>query len=91
MHLSIERGRYDITQACKSVANKVNDDGLLDPKKSTIACIYIFEQELETKCIEFPSLDLLTPTSGEHRINNFMLWQLADTELDHCGQIISIF
>ncbi|KAM7522076.1 hypothetical protein LguiA_011978 [Lonicera macranthoides] len=38
-------GRYDITQACKSIANKVKD-GLLQPQDINES---IFEQELETK------------------------------------------
>lgn len=41
----------------------------------------LFERELLTKCTEFPSPDLLIRTSGEQRISNFLLWQLAYTEL----------
>ncbi|KAK2969187.1 hypothetical protein RJ640_025900 [Escallonia rubra] len=70
-------GRYDITQACKSIAKKVKD-GLLPLQEIDEA---LFQQELETKCIEFPQPDLLIRTSGELRVSNFMLWQMAYTEL----------
>lgn len=39
----------------------------------------IFSSYLQSK--ELPDLDLLIRTSGEIRISNFMLWQLAYTEL----------
>ncbi|KAK3035437.1 hypothetical protein RJ639_032862 [Escallonia herrerae] len=70
-------GRYDITQACKSVAKKVKD-GRIRLQDIDEA---LFEQELETKCIQFPQPDLLIRTSGELRVSNFMLWQTAYTEL----------
>lgn len=38
-----------------------------------------FAQYLDTK--EFPDPDLLIRTSGEYRLSNFLLWQLAYTEL----------
>ncbi|MBT3181824.1 MAG: di-trans,poly-cis-decaprenylcistransferase [Deltaproteobacteria bacterium] len=39
----------------------------------------IFDEALDTA--DFPDPDLLIRTSGEFRISNFMLWQLAYTEL----------
>ena len=39
----------------------------------------IFSNELYTEGI--PDPDLLVRTSGEYRISNFLLWQLAYTEL----------
>lgn len=70
-------GKYDVVQACKSVAKKVKDGvvQLEDIDESLI------EQELETNCTEFPNPDLLIRTSGELRVSNFLLWQLAYTEL----------
>ncbi|PHU16156.1 Dehydrodolichyl diphosphate synthase 4 [Capsicum chinense] len=70
-------GRHDILQATKKIAKKVNNRLLEveDIDKN------LFEQELETNCIEFPEPDLLIRTSGEQRLSNFMLWQLAYTEL----------
>ncbi|MCI5773647.1 MAG: undecaprenyl diphosphate synthase family protein, partial [Erysipelotrichaceae bacterium] len=38
-----------------------------------------FDQYLMTK--DFPPVDLLIRTSGEQRISNFLLWQIAYTEL----------
>ncbi|KAL2317503.1 hypothetical protein Fmac_031379 [Flemingia macrophylla] len=70
-------GKYDIVQACKSVAKKVQDGLLhLDDIDENI-----IERELETNCTEFPYPDLLIRTSGELRVSNFLLWQLAYAEL----------
>nr|DAD28486.1 TPA_asm: hypothetical protein HUJ06_029954 [Nelumbo nucifera] len=70
-------GHYDIVQACKNIAHKVQE-GLITPDDITADVI---EQELETRCTEFPHPDLLIRTSGELRVSNFLLWQLAYTEL----------
>ncbi|XAR68824.1 Ditrans,polycis-polyprenyl diphosphate synthase ((2E,6E)-farnesyl diphosphate specific) [Bertholletia excelsa] len=70
-------GKYDIVQACQSIAVKVKD-GLIEPKDINE---FLIEQELQTKCMEIPSPDLLIRTSGELRVSNFLLWQLAYTEL----------
>lgn len=71
-------GRNDIVQACQKIAGKVKD-GLLEPGDITESVI---EKELETNCAsDFPCPDLLIRTSGELRVSNFLLWQLAYTEL----------
>ncbi|KAJ8433551.1 hypothetical protein Cgig2_018104 [Carnegiea gigantea] len=70
-------GKYDITKACRSIAQKVKD-GLIQVEDVNEELI---ERELETKCTQFPYPDLLIRTSGELRISNFLLWQLAYTEL----------
>ncbi|KAM3689796.1 hypothetical protein ACJW31_09G073300 [Castanea mollissima] len=70
-------GQYDIVQACQKIALKVKD-GLIEPNDINESLI---KQELETNCTEFPYPDLLIRTSGELRISNFLLWQLAYTEL----------
>ncbi|KAI3857776.1 hypothetical protein MKW92_026182 [Papaver armeniacum] len=75
-------GREEIIQACQSICRKVNDN-LINPEDINEN---LFNQELETKCTEFPYPDLLIRTSGEQRISNFLMWQLAYTELyfDEC-------
>ncbi|PIN20772.1 cis-prenyltransferase [Handroanthus impetiginosus] len=70
-------GRYDITQATKKIATKVKD-GVLQVEDINEN---LFEQHLDTNGIEFPNPDLLIRTSGDLRVSNFMLWQLAYTEL----------
>ncbi|XP_050370931.1 dehydrodolichyl diphosphate synthase 2 [Argentina anserina] len=70
-------GKYDVVQACKSISQKVKD-GLIQIEDIDESVI---EQELETNCTEFPYPDLLIRTSGELRVSNFLLWQLAYTEL----------
>ncbi|KAG8387490.1 hypothetical protein BUALT_Bualt02G0026600 [Buddleja alternifolia] len=70
-------GRYDIMQATRSIVSKVKD-GILQIEDINEKLI---SEEMETNCAEFPVPDLLIRTSGEQRISNFMLWQLAYTEL----------
>ncbi|KAI7981338.1 Dehydrodolichyl diphosphate synthase 2 [Camellia lanceoleosa] len=70
-------GQQDITQACKKVAGKVKE-GLIQVEDINNNLI---EEELETNCTEYPNPDLLIRTSGEIRVSNFMLWQLAYTEM----------
>jgi undecaprenyl diphosphate synthase len=68
-------GRWDILQAMKRIAD--------DVKKGTLAQDALTEetvhQYLSTNKI--PDPDLLIRTSGELRISNFLLWQLAYTEM----------
>jgi undecaprenyl diphosphate synthase len=63
--------RWDIVQAAKSIAEKVKD-GLLD-----VADIdeKVISESLNTG--HLPEPELLIRTSGEYRISNFMLWELA--------------
>ena len=68
-------GRWDLTQACRSVAESVAD-GSLPPEAVTPALI---ESRLCTR--DLPAPDLFIRTGGEQRISNFLLWQLAYTEL----------
>nr|GEY90818.1 dehydrodolichyl diphosphate synthase 2-like [Tanacetum cinerariifolium] len=69
-------GKYDIIQACRSIAMKVND-GVLIPNQIDETH---FKHQLETKMTDFPYPDLLIRTSGEERLSNFMLWQMAYSE-----------
>jgi undecaprenyl diphosphate synthase len=68
-------GRWDILQASKRLAKQVEAGQL---KADTISSAD-FEQYL---CLHgLPEPDLFIRTSGEQRISNFLLWQLAYTEL----------
>ncbi|MDV3178366.1 MAG: undecaprenyl diphosphate synthase family protein, partial [Sweet potato little leaf phytoplasma] len=53
-------------------------DGIVEPEDISS---FLVEQELQTNCTDFPCPDLLIRTSGELRLSNFLLWQLAYTEL----------
>ncbi len=67
-------GRAEITQAARRLAAEV-ESGELDPGQIDEAC---FERVLFTTGM--PDPDLLIRTSGEQRISNFLLWQLAYAE-----------
>ena len=68
-------GRWEIVSAVKKIAQKVQD-GELDLDNINEAN---FEHHLNTASI--PDPELMIRTSGEMRISNFLLWQLAYTEL----------
>ncbi len=68
-------GKWDITQAARRVAEQVQK-GNLTPQQITEP---IIAQYLSTA--GFPDPELMIRTSGEMRISNYMLWQLAYTEL----------
>ena len=71
-------GKWDILQAVKKIIQEVNNGNLkLDSINEDI-----IEMELSTKGI--PAPDLFIRTGGEQRISNFLLWQLAYTELYFC-------
>ncbi len=64
-------GRWEIINAIKNIISQK-----LSPNKITEE---IFQQYLETKNV--PDPELLIRTSGEYRISNFLLWQIAYAEL----------
>jgi len=68
-------GRWDIVQAARRLAGEVRD-GLISPE---IIDESLFAAKLTTHSL--PDPDLLIRTSGELRISNFFLWQLAYSEL----------
>ena len=68
-------GQWDITQACRKLVDRVQA-GELHAEEITQQCL---AQEM---CIaDLPLPDLFIRTGGEQRISNFLLWQLAYTEL----------
>ena len=68
-------GRSEIVGATKRIAQQVLD-GSLSVEDIDGKCISSF---LQTK--DIPDPELLIRTSGEMRISNFLLWQIAYTEL----------
>lgn len=67
-------GRDEITRAVRKLADQVNEGALL-PEQIDEAAI---SKELDTYYM--PDPDLLIRTSGELRLSNYLLWQLAYTE-----------
>ncbi|WP_293649175.1 (2E,6E)-farnesyl-diphosphate-specific ditrans,polycis-undecaprenyl-diphosphate synthase [uncultured Pantoea sp.] len=67
-------GRWDIIQGVKKLAEQVQE-GLLRPDQIT-------EENLSAHlCMQgLASVDLVIRTGGEHRISNFLLWQIAYAE-----------
>jgi len=64
-------GRWDIIEGVKKLAEQVQE-GLLRPDQIT-------EESLTSQlCMqELAPVDLVIRTGGEHRISNFLLWQIA--------------
>ena len=68
-------GRAEITDAARALAEKVQS-GQIDAQAIDEE---MFANHLETN--DIPDPDLLIRTSGEKRISNFLLWQIAYAEL----------
>ena len=68
-------GREELANVLKQLAFKVKDN-LISPEKIDQSIIneHLYTQNL-------PDVDLLIRTSGEKRISNFLLWQIAYAEL----------
>ena len=74
-------GRWDIVNAAKKLARAVAN-GEIDADS-------IDEADLAPylSLSDLPSVDLFIRTSGEQRISNFLLWQLAYAELYFCDTL----
>ncbi|MCH8533596.1 MAG: isoprenyl transferase [Flavobacteriaceae bacterium] len=70
--------REEIKCMVQSISKKVKD-GEIQPEEITDQLI---NQHLYT--FDMPDVDLLIRTSGEQRISNFLLWQIAYAELYFC-------
>ncbi|WP_232326383.1 polyprenyl diphosphate synthase [Xenorhabdus hominickii] len=68
-------GRWDLLQGVKQIAEKVRANELA-PEEITEATIGNF-----INLSQQPEVDLVIRTGGEHRISNFLLWQIAYAEL----------
>ena len=68
-------GRAEIVEACKKAVKNLqrNKKSIEDLSESDI------EENLYTN--NLPEVDLMIRTSGEYRISNFLLWQLAYSEI----------
>ena len=67
--------QHEILTAVKKISSKVKNGELTEEEINE----KVFEDHLYTK--DFPPVDLLIRTSGEVRISNFLLWQIAYAEL----------
>ena len=68
-------GRWDIAQACVKIADKVQRGELRSDQ---------IDAQLINKYVslaDLPEPDLFIRTGGEQRISNFLIWQMAYTEL----------
>ncbi len=68
-------GRWEIIKAVKALAAEVQQGKI----KANEINESLFENYLQTSGI--PDPELLIRTSGELRVSNFLLWQIAYTEL----------
>ena len=67
--------REEIVNAVKNISYKVKNNIIsIDSIDDSIINEHLYTQNL-------PEVDLLIRTSGEHRISNFLLWQIAYAEL----------
>jgi undecaprenyl diphosphate synthase len=68
-------GRWDVTQACRSLAQ--------DVAAGTLQAADIGEEHIGKRLAlaGIPDPDLLIRTGGEQRVSNFLLWNLAYTEM----------
>lgn len=67
--------REELVNAVKIISDKVKNNIIsLDAIDDSIINEHLYTQNL-------PDVDLLIRTSGEHRISNFLLWQIAYAEL----------
>ena len=68
-------GREEIIQAIQKIAKDVKNDKIkIDDIKEEIVSKYLYTRGI-------PDPDIVLRTSGEERISNFLLWQLAYSEL----------
>jgi len=67
--------REEIVKAVKDISEKVKNN-IISPENldETIINEHLYTQNL-------PEVDLLIRTSGEYRVSNFLLWQIAYAEL----------
>ena len=67
-------GRWEIIEAVKKIVNKIQSGEIIESKINES----VFTSHLST--VGIPDPELLIRTSGEYRISNFLLWQIAYSE-----------
>jgi len=67
-------GRWEILEAVRKIVGKVQSGEMTENQINE----YVFSSQLTTAGI--PDPELLIRTSGEYRISNFLLWQIAYSE-----------
>jgi len=68
-------GRWEIVEAAKKLAEEVKN-GVIQPQEIDE---HYFAEHLKTAGV--PDPELMIRTSGELRVSNFLLWQIAYTEI----------
>jgi undecaprenyl diphosphate synthase len=82
LHVAVSYGgRWDIVEATRRIAARAAD-GTLDPGSIDED---VFAAELQLA--DAPEPDLFIRTGGEQRISNFLLWNLAYSELYFCDTL----
>ena len=71
-------GQWDIAEATKKIATKAAE-GKIKPE-SIDSDVF----GAHTALAQYPKVDLLIRTSGEVRVSNFLLWDIAYSELYFC-------
>ena len=74
-------GQWDIAQSAKKIAVDVAN-GSVDPSNINTVLFNKY-----TSLSNLPKVDLLIRTSGEVRISNFLLWDIAYSELYFCNTL----
>lgn len=67
-------GRAEILDAVNKIVSEVHKNAQISPVTQEVFQRYLYQPEL-------PDPDLLIRTSGELRVSNFLLWQIAYTEI----------
>ena len=74
-------GQWDIAEAAKKIATKAVK-GEINPESIDKDIFGV-----HTSLAQYPKVDLLIRTSGEVRISNFLLWDIAYSELYFCDTL----
>jgi len=74
-------GQWDIAESAKKIAIK-SVNGEINPEEIDTSIFHT-----HSSLAEFPRVDLLIRTSGEVRISNFLLWEIAYSELYFCSTL----